>query len=200
MFSKTHQCTDHSSDRRHARENTLEPVRVAPKRAGKDGPVDSRDRIDAQFHHDSREEHANRTRRYSVSIRQPEMKRNDRGFDHVSNSDQQKCEQNKSVGMGAQRTSDLRKIQRAGSRVQQANAADDHESSNGVHDGKVESALQRSRFESLESAECERRDTHQLKEDEEIEEVTRVTESAHRSHEDQHQWLKVIFGIFKNLP
>ncbi len=103
-----------------------------------------------------------------MSVGQPEMKRNDGCFGQVSDDDQQKCEQHQRIGMRAQRSSDLRKIQRACPGIKQADAHHDHECANGIYDGEIECSLQRSRFECFESAERECRNAHQFEKNEQI--------------------------------
>src|SRR5690242_10738489 len=170
---KTHQRTQDGRDRSGNDKDFACPRFKRCKCTMEYRPVNTRNRIEAQLHHYSGEEYANRSWSHRMSIGQPEVERHNGSLYEKAASDQNECGHHQRVMVGAKRFSDLGHVQRASASIEQANAAERHEGADGIRNSEVERSLNGAALFSLVSAERYGGRAHQFEKDKQVENVAR---------------------------
>ena len=172
------------------------------ERAGESVPVRPADGVQPEVAHHARKENADRRRRDGVGVREPEVERHRARLGQESDGNERESNDDEAVRPAArEHLADLREIERTRAAVKQRDPDQQQEGADRVHDREVDRSLERLRLLDPVTRERERRNAHQLEEDEHVEEVAREREAGHRADEDQRQHVKVLrHGLAEVVP
>jgi hypothetical protein len=196
-----HHRAEHRS--RQARHDQHDPhrVRVRRDRAAEDPEHDPHDPEHAELAHRARQHDADRRRRDGVGVGEPEVERHDRRLHQEAAREERQRHHHEAVDVAVvEHVPGLRDVQRTRARVDQRDPDHRQERPDRVRHREVQRALQRRALVDVDPGERERRDAHQLEEDEQVEQVARETEADHAGEEDERQHVHVRgFGIHRSV-